>query len=109
MRDHEAQLLPMCLPAKMPFPTYDRQAYTAGWGKTYRPECLTDNRGPVRNVKCRFPYDFAQLGYLEERTECSHDHSPSKWNPRCGQFVHNHPDFDWTTVAHVEIRYSSTE
>ena len=53
---------PICLPGVWgkPNPVEDQVAYVAGWGATEkkRRNCFTDNRGPARNVRCRFPFRF---------------------------------------------------
>ena len=85
------------------------QGYTTGWGLTSRIECLTDNKGPVRNVRCRSPYKIVQFGHVVERVPnpsdqvCSHDKNPSYYNPRCQQFRDSFPKFDWEKNPVVKI------
>ncbi len=37
---------------------HGRKGYVAGWGLTRNEECFTDNFGPERHARCRFPFIF---------------------------------------------------
>jgi len=102
-------ITPICLPFK-PSDPYDTKAYVAGWGNTAEdiPNCMTDNRGPSRMKKCRFPF-VHKLIADEEFTECQKQPKtfPSlSMNKLCRQFKKANPDFDWTKVSFIRIKYN---
>ncbi len=37
---------------------HGHKGYVAGWGLTRNAECFTDNFGPERHARCRFPFIF---------------------------------------------------
>lgn len=99
---------PICLPQKS-IPTESMTVYIPGWGTEEKElkQCTTDNRGPERNVLCRFPFKFKE--YPErELNECQKDLIgwPTEHNRKCRQFMKENPDFDWKSVAFIQIWYN---
>jgi hypothetical protein len=35
--------------------------YVSGWGRTSAESCTTDENGPVRNLKCKLPFQVCNL------------------------------------------------
>ena len=56
--------------------------HVKGWGTVRNEDCFTDNFGPNRHDKCRFPYIYE--GNLLRH--CLKSPSPSSKNRRCKQF-----------------------
>ena len=92
---------PICLPYK-PFEITGSKGYVAGWGQQGEDHCMTDNKGPARNVRCRqAKYIYRDKTY---QNECIKSRSPTDTNSKCKQFRKFVPDFDWEGTAYVEIR-----
>merc|ERR1719184_360953 len=74
------------------------------------PQCLTDNRGHKRNVLCRFPFTIKGDNGIEYN-ECQMDVNkfPTTNNRKCKQFIKENPDFDWKSVAFVQIWYNKNK
>ncbi len=64
------KVAPICLPplpasvkagsdSSSSSPLWGKNGYVAGWGLTRNEDCFTDNYGPSRHSRCRFPF-FAQ-------------------------------------------------
>ena len=95
---------PICLPKVADLKVKDDTAYVAGWGNTEndRANCYVDNRGPVRNQKCRFPFKFENNDV--EIQECYKAKFPSDENPKCKQFHKFHKNrFDFGNSSYVKI------
>ena len=77
---------PICLP---PLPVdeghkiHGQKGYVAGWGNTANDDCFTDNFGPERHAKCRFPFIYKGL----EMESCMSSKTPSANNKKCQQFI----------------------
>jgi len=107
---------PICLPfGKAHESVFDKKAYVAGWGQseTEVGNCLTDNRGPARNKRCRFPFVFQDptkpaTESLPSQRECQKNtkNFPSNQNGKCEQFNEANPEFDWTEVSYIQIWYN---
>jgi len=95
------QQIPICLP-EIEYPMHGKEAYVAGWGRSIRQNCYTDNRGPSRNVRCRFPFSFDDTEYFQ----CVDGFHPSGLNTKCQQFNERNPTFKWKETAYVEIKYN---
>ena len=96
-------VMPICLPdPNKPYKMAGSTGYVAGWGRTSRPSCFTDNNGPERNVKCRFPYRHG--GTLQH--ECNYDGSPSNSSSKCVQFREANKDFNWENGGFVKLLYN---
>ena len=71
---------PVCLPSlDMNFKIHGLKGYVAGWGMTRNPDCFTNNYGPERHSKCRFPFKYKGNYKLQSRAEvfrqdCKHQH-----------------------------------
>ena len=92
---------PICLPYKN-FEITGSKGYVAGWGQQGEDHCMTDNKGPARNVRCRqAQYKYRGKTY---QNECVKSRSPTDTNSKCKQFRKFMPDFDWEGTAYVEIR-----
>lgn len=105
---------PICLPKVEKLKVPENKAYVAGWGKTEkdrakgseRGNCMTDDRGPSRNQKCRFPFKFMKEDD-HELEECEKSAFPSDHNPKCQQFHNFHKNkFEWGETSHVKIKYN---
>jgi len=106
---------PICLPKVEDLKAPENKAYVAGWGHTEDDKrvkgaggggnCQTDNRGPSRNMVCRFPFKFMTNDL--ENEECITHVFPSDENEKCKQFheFHKH-NFDWGDTDHVKIWYN---
>ncbi|XP_023338064.1 uncharacterized protein LOC111708804 [Eurytemora carolleeae] len=57
------------------------EVYIAGWGRMSS-DCTTNEYGPVRNLKCMFPFNYR--GY--ENFGCSNSRSPSSQLQLCNDF-----------------------
>ena len=57
------------------------EVYIAGWGKTSS-DCVTNEFGPVKNLKCKLPFKYRD----EENVECSNSRSPSSKIEECKSF-----------------------
>lgn len=75
-------VLPICLAKENQFKVYNETVYVAGWGRIRNDECFTDDHGPSRHAKCRFPFIFKGEKYYG----CTTKPSPSRGNKRCQQF-----------------------
>ena len=54
-----------------------------GWGRTKNEDCFTNNYGPNRHDRCRFPFYYNGHKF----NQCIKDNpSPSSGNRRCKQF-----------------------
>ena len=95
---------PICLPYKK-YPIEGSEGYVAGWGREDEESCMTDNKGPARNVRCKKTFTYKQRMY---RDKCVKNGSPTDKNKKCKQFRKFVPDFDWEGTAYVEIRYFVT-
>ena len=68
---------PICLPH-----TFDRSdivrsedvfpVYTSGWGRLFS-SCVTNELGPVKSLKCQFPFDSGQ----SQENSCARKLTPS--------------------------------
>ena len=47
----------ICLP-KPGLDVKDFVGFVAGWGLTRNEDCFTDNFGPERHARCRFPFKY---------------------------------------------------
>ena len=56
--------------------------FVKGWGRTNNEECFTDNFGPNRHDKCRFPFFYEGKLF----NDCLKFPSPSSKNRICQQF-----------------------
>ncbi|TRY79426.1 hypothetical protein TCAL_10763 [Tigriopus californicus] len=74
-------VLPLCLLDPGTF-IRNMDGYVAGWGLTRNDDCFTDNYGPERHARCRFP--FLYRGVSVE--SCIKAESPSSSNKKCRQF-----------------------
>jgi len=107
--EFDGDVKPICLPfGKSHDSVFEKEAYVAGWGNTEKnaENCITDNRGPERNKRCRFPFVYDnQKGSL---TECQTGLKsfPSSNNKKCRQFLEANDKFDWKGVSYVEIWYN---
>jgi len=102
---------PICLPEVADLKVKDDTAYVAGWGQTEgdRKNCVVDNRGPARNLKCRFPFKLAFANDVEIQ-ECYKGKFPSDENPKCKQFHQFHKNkFDFGNSSYVKIWYNHKE
>jgi len=100
------QIIPICLPEKK-YTMHGKLGYVAGWGRSIRQNCYTDNRGPSRNARCRFPFSFAgEEIYSCVHDEDTHEGTPSDYNSKCRQFKKWNPEFNWEGIGYVEIRYN---
>jgi len=112
------EIRPVCLPSSSEhFEVKNKFAYAAGWGHTEEDQssvsdtrytnCFTDNRGPARNAKCRFPFTHYASPDMQLQ-ECLKDKNsfPSN-NGKCLQFREmNDINFEWRDLNYVEIRYN---
>jgi len=105
----DEHVMPVCLPFK-PTEPYGKGVYVAGWGLTEKDQvnCYTDNRGPERVRKCRFPFLHEMAGDDEEFDECQKQDKgfPSNGNKKCRQFNEANPDFDWKKNSFITIKYN---
>lgn len=62
---------------------YNSVVYVAGWGRLRNEDCFTDNQGPNRHDRCRFPFIYNNKKYDHCITD---QESPSFGNRRCKQF-----------------------
>ena len=53
-----------------------------GWGYTKNEDCFTNNNGPNKHAKCRFPFIYKGKYWKD----CIKNPSPSKGDRRCQQF-----------------------
>jgi len=97
----KTQQIPICLPEN-DYPMHGKEAYVSGWGRSIRQNCYTDNRGPSRNVRCRFPFSFMGNEYFS----CETEFHPSELNRKCLQFRERRPRFKWKDTSYLEIRYN---
>ncbi len=77
VREGKSAVLPICLPFQgclfkiriiwikhfygkpiVGLDVHGHKGYVAGWGLTRNAECFTDNFGPERHARCRFPFIF---------------------------------------------------
>jgi len=77
---------PICLPAaddKSDVSKKDKllDLYVSGWGKMSS-DCVTDEFGPVRNLKCKLPFKYKD----ETLHGCAHVRSPSSKIKVCKAF-----------------------
>ena len=80
---------PICLPTmKNQFDLYNQTVYVAGWGTlrnrdTGTRECYTNDDGPERHKRCRFPFIYEGKTY----SDCIRNQpSPSSTNKFCQEF-----------------------
>jgi hypothetical protein len=75
------KIVPICLPfSKMHL--YRRTVYVAGWGRLRNEGCFTDDFGPNRHHRCKFPSYYKGKKVMS----CQKNESPSAGNIRCQQF-----------------------
>jgi len=102
-------VMPICLPFN-PSDSRGKMAYVAGWGRTEKTQnnCYTDNRGPAKVKKCRFPF-FHEKDSGEKYTECQMNKVsfPSNANGKCKQFRDTNPDFEWEKHSFIRIKYNN--
>lgn len=117
--DFTRHIRPVCLPSysSEQLQVHNQFAYAAGWGKDEHERsakdggadpanCFTDNRGPARNAKCRFPYSFFTQNDTEIE-ECMKHQFPSDVSKKCKQFhKFREEEFQFRDLAFVEIRYN---
>jgi len=58
----------------------DTSLYVAGWGKT-ESSCTTDENGPIKHLKCKFPFTYRDKEYQS----CKSARSPSSQIEECRQ------------------------
>ena len=92
--------LPVCLPY-ISYRTANTKAYVAGWGKSIRNSCYTDNKGPSRNAKCMFPFKFKGKAY----DKCLTGPPPSSYNRICKQFFDDQPKYKFLDDEFVIVKY----
>jgi len=106
--EFDGDVRPICLPFK-PTEPYGKDAYVAGWGRTEEdiPNCMTDNRGPAKMKRCRFPF-LHELDMDDEFRECQKlkKSFPSTGNSKCQQFKKAKPDFKWEDHSFIRILYN---
>lgn len=117
--DFTDRIRPVCLPSysSEQLQVHNKFAYAAGWGRDehdrsaskndhFTANCFTDNRGPARNAKCRFPFSFFTSNTTEIE-ECIKDQFPSDEGKKCKQFhKFREEEFQFRDLAYVEIRYN---
>jgi len=86
-------LEPICLPAaddKSDIPKKGEMldVYVSGWGRTSDTNCVTDEFGPVKNIKCKKSFTYRDETY----TECANVRSPSSKIKECKAFRKAHKD-----------------
>ena len=81
------RLQPICLPmsfdkSDVVQPNGDKQfvVYTSGWGRLFS-ACVTDEFGPVKELKCKFPFTYKDKTLLG----CSTSRTPSKKDEDCNK------------------------
>lgn len=81
------RLQPICLPmsfdkSDVVQPSDDKQlvVYTSGWGRLFS-ACVTDEFGPVKELKCKFPFTYKDKTLLG----CSTSRTPSKKDEDCNK------------------------
>ena len=57
------------------------ELYIAGWGRMSA-DCVTNEFGPVKNLKCKFPFNYKG----EDNMRCSSSRSPSSKVEQCKAF-----------------------
>ena len=82
-------LQPICLP-----PSYDsdivstqdfREVYVSGWGSRFSDECITNQLGPVKGMKCKTPFTYRKINY----TSCTRSKPPVAKDKDCRDFKKN--------------------
>ena len=63
-------------------PLYYFPILNEGWGRTKNEGCFTNDNGPNRHDRCRFPFYYNGRQF----SSCLKAPSPSKGNKRCQQF-----------------------
>jgi hypothetical protein len=56
--------------------------YVSGWGRLNEESCTTDENGPVRNLKCKLPFEVKKKEYRE----CATVRNPSSQQKECMDF-----------------------
>ena len=77
-------LMPICLPE-----SFDRKGtdsttpgsedfpvYTSGWGRLFTEHCVTNELGPVRSLKCQFPFNDGSRDMPNYKYSCSQKRTP---------------------------------
>nr|ALS04701.1 serine proteinase stubble [Pseudodiaptomus poplesia] len=85
-------LKPICLPAaddKSDTVNGDEElnVYVAGWGRLFH-ACTTNELGPVKNLKCQFPFTYSG----QTMFDCSKSTNPDAKMEACKQFRKTNPD-----------------
>ena len=73
--------MPICLPRNDKFPDERGIVYEAGWGSN--DDCITNNKGPDRFSKCKFPFFSEDAGLAIPFDQCLLTKSPSAKNKGC--------------------------
>ena len=73
--------MPICLPRSDKFPDEAGVVYEAGWGSN--DDCTTNNKGPDRFSKCKFPFFSEDAGLSLPLNQCLLTKSPSAKNKGC--------------------------
>ena len=95
--------MPICLPdPQKKYKMAGSSGYVTGWGRSVRTECYTDNNGPERNVRCRFPFFYAGSEHLN----CLFEGTPSVHNSKCTQFREQKKKFNWDNGGFIELIYN---
>jgi hypothetical protein len=110
-------LQPICLPLK--FDKSDTvkprtfrkgrslQVYTSGWGRLFS-SCTTDELGPVKSMKCRFPFRYRGSTI----SGCSRTRTPSAKDKECLQFRrkkgHHYPKKPGDSVRLISGHHTTT-
>jgi len=83
---------PICLPlsddkSDVPKKGEKLNVFVAGWGRTSA-TCTTNEMGPVKNLKCKFPFEFKG----QPQHSCVRSRSPSSKVDQCKAFRRMNPE-----------------
>ena len=78
---HEATWWETCCPVCV-LKDQKLDVYVSGWGRINAESCTTDENGPVRNLKCKLPFEVKKKEYRE----CATVRNPAAKEKECKDF-----------------------